>query len=78
MNEQDKAIYELYEGMYATSAWQQFITDLEDSRTEMTSIEGIKDAKELHVAQGQLTMIDRILNMEHMMGLSREQQEGDV
>lgn len=77
MTEQEKAIYALYEDLFSTQGWQQFITDLEDSKETLGTVESIKDAKELHTLQGKLLMVDTILNMEHMMALAKEQAEGN-
>jgi hypothetical protein len=77
MTEQERAIYDLYDELFASQGWIQFVTDLEDSKIDLGSVESIKDAKELHTLQGKLSMIDTILNMEHMMSLAIEQAEGD-
>ena len=77
MTEQEKAIYDIYDALFLTEGWGQFITDLEDSKEEIGNIDSIKDAKELYVLQGKRSMVDTILNMQHMMELAKEQAEGD-
>ncbi len=76
MTEQEKAIYDIYEELFPSMGWQQFLTDLEDSKEELGNIDSIKDAKELYVLQGKRMMVDTILNMQHMMQIAREQSEG--
>lgn len=75
MTQEQKAVFDLYDELFASRGWKQFCTDLEDSGEDFNRIEGIKDAKELHTLQGKLQMIEVILNMENMMEMAKAAAE---
>lgn len=55
--------YEDYFDLFITDGWKQFIKDLEES-TGNFNIRYVKTPDELYYAQGQLQVVDMILNWE--------------
>lgn len=78
MDKETQDIYEQYFELFGTPGWQQFAKDLEDSKDEFNDVLSIKDAKELHQRQGQITVINRIINMPDMMEYAYGQIEAET
>lgn len=70
--------YDTYFDLFISEGWKQFLTDVQDA-SEIINILTIQDAKELHLAQGQLQVFNRLLNWENSIRnayeLVLEQQE---
>ena len=67
MTNEEMNIYETYFELFSSPGWQQFITDIEETKKDFGNILSVKDAKELHYRQGQTAMIDTIIGMADMM-----------
>jgi hypothetical protein len=53
--------YDNYFSLFQHAGWKQLMEDLEDTEESFNLI-NIKDAKELHFAQGQLHILNQLLN----------------
>jgi vacuolar-type H+-ATPase subunit I/STV1 len=61
----DKELQTYYEetfSMMATEGWKAFMEDLEKLKQELENIRTVKDAQTLSYRQGQLDILDLILN----------------
>ena len=61
MDKELQDYYENYFSLFQHPGWKQLMEDLEDTE-ESFSLLTIKDAKELHFAQGQLHILNQLLN----------------
>ena len=73
MDQETQKVYESYFTLFSSPGWKQFALDLEESLKDISDIRNLKDAKELHRAQGKVELIENILNMDNMMELAFEQ-----
>jgi hypothetical protein len=65
----DKALQTYYEetfSMMATEGWKAFIEDFEKIKTSINDIYTVKDEQQLKFRQGQLDIIDLVLNRKAM------------
>ena len=53
--------YEAYFDLFMQAGWQQFMSDVQ-AASDSIQLLAIKDAKELHLAQGQMQVFQRLLN----------------
>tara|TARA_R110000764_G_scaffold234255_2_gene328010 strand:+ start:1328 stop:1576 length:249 start_codon:yes stop_codon:yes gene_type:complete len=58
--------YENYFSLFETKGWKEFQKDIEEA-ADTIDILNLKDAKELHIAQGQLQILNRLLNWKDTM-----------
>ena len=58
--------YETYFDLFTTEAWKQFITDIEGNLTQY-NIRNVEDEKDLKYKQGQLYVIDHVMNWETLI-----------
>lgn len=77
MTPETRANYELYFDLFGHQGWRMFMDDLEDAIQEINSVEGIVDAKQLHVLQGRIETMRQIQNTQNLMEIAYEQAEGD-
>jgi hypothetical protein len=56
--------YNTYFDLFQTEGWQAFQEDVKEA-SETIQLLLLQDAKELHFAQGQLTVFHRLLNWEN-------------
>lgn len=64
MSPEDEKYYENYFDLFITDGWKQFISDLTDTANSF-EIRNIQDEAGLKFAQGQLMILDRMLNFEN-------------
>ena len=65
----DKELQQYYEdtfSMMATEGWKVFIEDFEKIKTSINDIYKVKDEQQLKFRQGQLDIIDLVLNRKAM------------
>ena len=53
--------YEAYFDLFMQAGWKQFISDVQ-SASDSIQLLALQDAKELHLAQGQMQVFQRLLN----------------
>ena len=53
--------YEAYFDLFMQAGWQQFMSDVQ-SASDSIQLLALQDAKELHLAQGQMQVFQRLLN----------------
>ena len=53
--------YEAYFDLFMQAGWQQFMSDVQ-AASDSIQLLAIQDAKELHLAQGQMQVFQRLLN----------------
>mgnify|MGYP003674021848 FL=1 len=53
--------YEAYFDLFMQAGWQQFISDVQ-SASDSIQLLALQDAKELHLAQGQMQVFQRLLS----------------
>jgi len=58
--------YENYFDLFTTDGWKQYVEQVEAEKDNF-SLEGVKDDKDLYAKQGQLYVINNILNFESMI-----------
>lgn len=63
MSPEDEKYYENYFDLFVTSGWKQFIEDLESTANSF-DIRRVDNEAALKYAQGQLAILDRIINFE--------------
>lgn len=69
--------YETYFDLFTTDGWKQFIEDVKESAGTF-DVRNVSDEAALKYAQGQLTIMDKILNWDNMVNAAFEQlQEED-
>jgi hypothetical protein len=56
--------YNSYFDLFRTEGWKQFISDLEQNKEIINSVDAVKDADDLHFRKGQLNVLSFILNFE--------------
>jgi len=56
--------YNNYFDLFRTEGWKQFISDLEQNKEIINSVDAVKDADDLHFRKGQLNVLSFILNFE--------------
>lgn len=54
--------YEETFSTFSTEGWKFFIEDMEELKKQLENMRTVSDAKELHFRQGQLDILDLILN----------------
>lgn len=63
--------------MFSTEGWKFFMEDMEELRKQVQDMRTISDAKELHFRQGQLDILDLILNRKQTCDEVYTQLQGD-
>jgi len=58
--------YETYFDLFTTEAWKQFITDIQGNLAQY-NIRSVEDEKDLKYKQGQLYIIDHVINWETLI-----------
>ena len=58
--------YENYFDLFTTDGWKQYVEQVEAEKDNF-SLESVKDDKDLYAKQGQLYVINNILNFESMI-----------
>tara|TARA_R110000803_G_scaffold28496_1_gene65831 strand:+ start:631 stop:888 length:258 start_codon:yes stop_codon:yes gene_type:complete len=66
--------YENYFSLFQHAGWKQLMEDLEDTEDSFNLI-NIKDAKELHFAQGQLHILTQLLSWQDTMNNAYDNNE---
>jgi len=66
MSPEDEKYYENYFDLFITEGWKQFMADLEDTANSF-DIRNIENEAALKYAQGQLVILDRMLNFQSSM-----------
>lgn len=75
MNKIDQEVenyYQTYFDLFQQTGWAQFQSDVE-SAAEAIQILALQDAKELHIAQGQLQILNRLMGWQDAINNSYEQ-----
>jgi hypothetical protein len=73
MDKDIQTVYENYFDLFGSVGWKQLCFDLQETRKDFDQVLSCKDEKELYQRQGQLIMLDRILNMPDMMEYAYQQ-----
>ena len=63
MNQELQKYYDSLFDLFGSEGWKNLTQQLEQNREAVSSIKDIPDAKLLHFRQGQLDVIDILLNM---------------
>ena len=71
MDKELQEYYDNYFSLFQHAGWKQLMEDLEDT-TESFDVLKLKDAKELHYAQGQLNILNTLLNWKDSMSNAYE------
>ncbi len=64
MSPEDEKYYENYFDLFLTEGWKQFMTDLEETANSF-DIRSVPDESSLKTQQGQLMILDRMLNFQN-------------
>lgn len=67
--------YEARFSMFATQGWRQLIEDLKAMRDATDTISGIDDIRKLGVRQGELSIMDWLLNLQQISEQAYEELE---
>lgn len=76
----DKELQTYYEetfSMMATQGWQLLMEDLEKLKQQVENIRTVEDAQTLHYRQGQLDILDLMLNRKRTCEEVYEQLQGE-
>lgn len=77
----DKELQTYYEetfSMMATKGWQLLMEDLEKLKQQVENIRTVEDAQTLHYRQGQLDILDLMLNRKRTCEEVYEQLQGEA
>lgn len=77
----DKELQTYYEetfSMMATQGWQLLMEDLEKLKQQVENIRTVEDAQTLHYRQGQLDILDLMLNRKKTCEEVYEQLQGEA
>ena len=77
----DKDLQTYYEetfSMMATQGWQLLMEDLEKLKQQVENIRTVEDAQTLHYRQGQLDILDLMLNRKRTCEEVYEQLQGEA
>lgn len=66
MTKEEELYYNNFFDLFRTDGWKQFLSELQD-RSTVYDIGYLNDAKDLHKAQGELSIIRMILNFEQFI-----------
>ena len=58
--------YDTYFTLFATEGWKQFIEFAEESKGRIDDVRNVQDEKSLFSTQGQLHILDNIINFQSM------------
>jgi hypothetical protein len=64
MDKDTEKYFDDYFDLFVTKGWKAFIDDMGSNLDTISSITNIADAKELHYKQGQVNIINAIINFE--------------
>lgn len=76
MDKELQDYYENYFSLFNHVGWKQLMEDLEDA-ADSFNILNVEGAKELHVMQGKLQMLNQMLNWEDAISNAHENNEID-
>jgi len=71
MDINEERYYENFSDLFLTDGWQQ-LQNLLATKIQQFTIEGLKDSKELHTAQGQLDALKFVFNLPESVKAQRE------
>ena len=66
MTPETQTHYDTYFTLFATEGWKQFVTFAEESKERINKNEEIRDEKHLYRTQGQLIVLDHVINFQTM------------
>tara|TARA_R110000803_G_scaffold130344_1_gene197699 strand:- start:83 stop:340 length:258 start_codon:yes stop_codon:yes gene_type:complete len=66
--------YDNYFSLFQHAGWKQLMEDLEETEDSFNLV-NIKDAKELHFAQGQLHILNQLLSWQDTMNVAYDNNE---
>ena len=66
MSPEDEKYYENYFDLFLTAGWKQFMEDLEETANSF-DVRNIENEAGLKYVQGQLMILDRMLNFQNSM-----------
>lgn len=69
--------YETYFDLFTTDGWKQFLTDVADN-IKQYDIRGVENEADLRFKQGQLKVIDHVLNWETLIRNAYEEVSKDA
>jgi len=69
--------YEQYFDLFVTDGWKQFISDI-SANLEQFEIRNIEEFGDLRYSQGQIKVIDQIMNWETLIRNTYEELEKDA
>ena len=66
MTPETQTHYDTYFNLFATEGWKQFVAFAEESKERINKIEELRDEKHLYGVQGQLLVLDHVINFQTM------------
>lgn len=63
MNQEEQQYYDSLFTLFGTDGWKHVVAQLEANKAAVSSVRDIPDAKTLHFRQGQLDVIEVLLNL---------------
>jgi hypothetical protein len=75
MDKQLRLYYENQFELFTSQGWKDFIHDMTKHREALSDIRHIKTPEELYKAQGELRLVDQLLNHEAMVELAYKANE---
>jgi hypothetical protein len=76
MDKELQDYFENYFSLFQHDGWKQLIEELEDTAASIDLL-SLEDAKELHLVQGKLSMLNQILNWKDSVTNAYESNEED-
>lgn len=77
MTPEDRTYYENYFDLFMTDGWKQFIKDLEETANSF-DVRNVPDESSLKFQQGQLVILDRMLNFQSSINTVYEELENEA
>ena len=78
MDKDTERYFENYFDMFATEGWKQFMEDMEENKSTLSSIMSIKEANDFFYRKGQVTTLSLILNFQDSIEQSFKEHKNET
>lgn len=78
ISKEDELYYNNYFNMFRSEGWKQLMEEFKANAELLDQVTHIKDAEELRNRQGQLTILNNLINLEDMLTLAHDDVDADA
>ena len=75
MTKQEEQYYRNMLDMFQTEGWKQFVEECVDTANAINNVLSISEPSELYKRQGRLEVLYNVINMEHQVDNTMQEQE---